>query len=372
MESSQTFLYLKIAESVRRLIASGELGPGDRLPPVREMAGRWGCTAGTVSRAYATLAREGLTEGHRGSGTRVALSALRPERPVWQWASLVNRADQYLLEAISSGHTAEQADAALDLAVSRWRDLQEREAAPPAARPADEDQLRFVGSHDLLIESLARQLAQQSTAATLSVEYAGSLGGLMALAQHKADLAGAHLWDETTDSYNLPFVRRLMPGRRLALLTLAHRSLGLVLAAGNPQGLERLEDLARPGVRLVNRQPGSGTRVWLDAQLRAMDIEPKSVRGYEREEMTHLAVARAVAEEEATVGLGIYAAAAAHGLSFAPLTQERYDLVFPEEVWNTTAAQQLAEVVRSPRLKESISALGGYDTSETGRETWVP
>lgn len=369
MNGLESHLYLEIAESVRRRIASGELKPGDKLPPVREMARSWGCTPGTVSRGYAQLAREGLVVGHRGSGTRVQPNALHAERPTWQWVSLVNRAEQFLLDAVGSGYTPAQAESALSVAISRWQELQRGEVPDPRPEPSvGEAALRFAGSHDLALELVARLLAEQAPQIQLGIEYVGSLGGLMALAQHEAEIAGAHLWDEATDSYNVPFVRRVLPGCRVTLLTLAHRSLGLITLLGNPQEIEGVGDLARPGVRLVNRQPGSGTRVWLDAQLRALGISPETVPGYEREELTHLGVARAVDAGEATVGLGIYAAASAYGLDFVALTRERYDLVFPEAVWGLPAAQALVEVIRSPRFEEAVVALGGYDTSETGKE----
>ena len=372
MKKPDTFLYLEIAESIRRRIASGELQAGDRLPPVREMARRWGCTPGTVSRAYAQLAREGLVAGHRGGGTRVMPSALGAEQTAWQWVALVNRAEQFLLEAIGRGNTPAQAESSLSVAISRWRDLQ-REGMPqsrpePAVAAAE---LRFAGSHDLAVDLMARMLTEGTPEVRLSVEYVGSLGGLMALARNEAEVAGAHLWDEAADTYNVPFVQRLLPGRRVALLTLAHRSLGLITPPGNSQELQGLPDLARPDVRLVNRQSGSGTRVWLDAQLKTLGILPESVPGYEREELTHLAVARAVDQGEATVGLGIHAAAAAYGLGFVSLTKERYDLVLPEAVWDSPAAQALRTVVRSTRFKEAVIVLGGYDTSETGREMWI-
>jgi len=372
MKSSETFLYQEIAEALRRRIASGEFQPGDKLPSVREMARRWDCTPGTVSRAYAQLAQEGLVEGYRGGGTRVTSSGLHPERPIWGWASLINRAEQFLLEALSSGHTPDQAESALAVAVARWQELQGKGTPPPSPKPGSKTtELRFAGSHDLTVELLGRMLVEASPAAQLSVEYVGSLGGLMALARDEAEVAGSHLWDEGTDTYNLPFVQRLLPGRRVVLLTLLHRSLGLITPSGNPQGLQELADLTQSDARLVNRQSGSGTRVWLDAQLKALGIAPKSVQGYEREELTHLAVARAVEQGEATVGLGIYAAAAAYGLGFVPLTQERYDLVFPETVWNSAVAEALVQVIRSNQFKASVAALGGYDTSKTGQETWA-
>jgi putative molybdopterin biosynthesis protein len=140
---------------------------------------------------------------------------------------------------------------------------------------------------------------------------------------------------------------------------------------GNPQQLRSLADLTQPDVYLVNRQVGSGTRVWLDAQLKQLNILPERLPGYQREELTHLGVASAVAQGEATVGLGIYAAAAAYGLGFIPLTQERYDLIFLETAWRSPAAQALVKLIRSPRFKEAAAALGGYDTTQTGQEVWV-
>jgi molybdate-binding protein/DNA-binding transcriptional regulator YhcF (GntR family) len=369
---AESFLYQEIAESLRRRIASGEFQPGDKLPPVRKMAKRWNCTPGTVSRAYAQLTQEGLVEGRRGGGTRVSPNALEPERPLWGWAKLVNRAEGFLLESLSSGHSPAQAESALAVAIARWHETQQQGIpGTEFARAPEPGTLRFVGSHDLTVQLWARMLGSEISGVQFSIEYVGSLGGLMALARHEADVAGIHLWDETTDSYNIPFVRRLLPGRRIALLTLAYRSLGLIIPAGNPQELKSLADLIQPDVRLVNRQSGSGTRVWLDAQLKGQGIAPEAVQGYEREELTHLGVAQAVERGEASVGVGIFAAAAAYGLDFIPLTQECYQLVMRESVWHSPGGQALAEVVRSSRFKEAVASLGGYDTSESGQETWV-
>ncbi len=376
MTDTNTFLYQEIAESLRRRIAAGELAPGARLPSVRDLAERWQCTPGTVSRAYRALADEGLVTARRGSGTHVAPNLLQPERPQWQWAALVNRAEQFLLEALSAGHTPPAAAAALSVAVSRWEALQhesQSEAAGDAGHgpAAGEAPFRFAGSHDLAVDLLRGLLEEAAPAVHFSVEYAGSLGGLMTLARGEADVAGAHLWDAASDSYNLPFVRRLFPGRRVALVTLVHRSLGLILPADNPQEVNALSDLTGSGVRFVNRQTGSGTRVWLDARLEALDIDPATIAGYEREEATHTSVARAVHEGQATAGLGIHAAAAAYGLDFVGLARERYELVMPEQVRSTPPARALVEVIQSRRFREAVDALGGYDTAETGHERWV-
>lgn len=357
-------LHQQIAESLRRRIAAGDLVPGERLPPVRETAGRWGCAPGTAGRAYAQLAREGLVEGYAGGGTRVRPGPLHPREPGLAWAELVNRAEGFLLEALGEGRSASQVEAALGLAVARWGDLQRKAAPAPPATEAGAG-LRFAGSHDLAFELLGEMLAPGVLA---SIEYVGSLGGLIALARGEADLAGSHLWDSPTDSYNLPFISRLLPGRRVAVLTLAHRALGLITQPGNPLGLTGLADLAGPGVRFVNRQAGSGTRVWLDAQLHRAGLEPAALAGYEQEAPTHLAVARAVRDGDADAGLGIAAAAHADGLGFAPLVTERYDLVLPEEAWATPPARAVRDMVRSPAFATAVADLGGYDTSQTGEE----
>jgi molybdate-binding protein/DNA-binding transcriptional regulator YhcF (GntR family) len=368
-------LFVEIAESIRQLIASGELEPDGKLPAVREMAQRWGCSPGTVHRAYALLAQEGLIVGHGGSGTRIVSSLLQPRPATWRWAALVSRADEFLLFAVSNGHTPAQAEAALSLAVARWQELQT--PGEPEARQSPSRELRFVGSHDLAVELLPRLLedhlrgTQQAGAFSLSVRYVGSLGGLMALARNEADLAGIHLWDTATGTYNTPFVQRVLPGRRVALVGLVSRQLGLIVPPGNPQQVQRLTDLAKLGARMVNRQAGSGTRVWLDAQLKALGIAPDAIAGYETSETSHLAVARTVARREATVGLGIQSAATAYALDFVPLTQERYDLVVPAETWDTAPMQALVEVIHSEAFRNVVLALGGYDLGITGQVSWI-
>ena len=283
------------------------------------------------------------------------------------------------------------------MAIARWEELKssgtptsgvpgEDKSGPPlgtplpkkwqdsASRPDGVGQaqlLRFVGSHDLAVELLPQLLTHRSPGLVLSLEYAGSLGGLIALARKEADLAGIHLWDAASNGYNVPFVQRILPGQRVVLLTLFHRSMGLMVRPGNPGQLKTVADLTNPDVHLINRQAGSGTRVWLDAQIRALGKEPEAIPGYSDVESTHLAVARRIAEGGATVGLGIQAAAAAYGLDFVPLTQERYDLVMPHEIWNTAPARSLVEVVRSPEFRNTVLTLGGYNLTATGQEVWL-
>ncbi len=360
-----TNLYQEIAESLRQAILYGELKPGDELPPVRDMSVRWNCAPGTVQRAYSELARQGLVTSRPGQGTRVTAPAAPEPLSALRRASLANEAEAFLLRLLSSGYGVDEVEQAVRLALDRWRVMADD------IEPAAERVIRFVGSHDPSIAMVADHFRTLLPGYTLHITFAGSLGGLIALAEHKADLAGSHLWDEETDAYNTAFVRRLLPGQRTALLTLAHRRLGLIVAVGNPAGIAGLSDLTRPSLRLINRQPGAGTRVWLDAQLRRAGIDPRGIAGYETAVMTHTDVARAVADGRADTGIGIEAAARAFGLDFVFLTRERYDLVIPESTWDTEPVQYLATWLSSDAACTLFSRMAGYDTHDTGRVSWV-
>jgi molybdate-binding protein/DNA-binding transcriptional regulator YhcF (GntR family) len=362
----KTPLYQQIAESIRQQIMYGSLGPGDELPTMREMAEQWGCAPGTVQRAYNDLTRQGLVVSRPGAGTHVA--PLKPAEAVntpLRRATLVNQAEAFLLSMLGAGYTPREVEQALGFALDRWRATADEPVEPP------EDVLRFVGSHDPAVVLLAGVVADQAPGYALSLTFAGSLGGLIALTRREADIAGCHLWDAETNTYNQPFVRRLLPGRRLALLTLAERRLGIITAPGNPLGIDGLAALARPGLRFINRQPGAGTRVWLDAHLHPAGVDPGALEGYEDEVRTHSEVASAIVERRADAGLGIEAAALAYGLNFAPLTRERYDLVIPREVWDTPPTQAIAAALESDDFKTAINNLGGYDTTRTGELVWI-
>jgi putative molybdopterin biosynthesis protein len=224
-----------------------------------------------------------------------------------------------------------------------------------------------IGSHDLALDLLSNALARRTPGASLASANVGSLGGLLALARGEAHVAGSHLLDEQTGEYNVSYIQRHLNGRRVVLLHLAGRVQGLIVARGNPRGINSLSDLARPNVQFVNRQRGSGTRVLLDYELRKMGIDPGRVVGYEREHYTHLAVGADVASGAADVGLGILAAARALELDFVPLFNEQYQLVIPREHYESPALEPLLQIMRDRAFGAEVAALGGYDVTDMGR-----
>jgi len=358
-------LYQQIVESIRQEILSGALQPGSRLPAIRSMTEHWQCNVGTVLRAYQELARMGLVISHAGKGTSVVDRLPDQDQTPLRRAVLFNRTESFLLEIMTAGYSPDEIELSLRVALDRWRIF----SSQPDEIPLHV--LRFVGSHDPAMSLIAARYHEVTSKFSLNLSFTGSLGGLIALAEKKADIAGCHLWDENTDTYNEPFISKLLPGQKVALLTLANRHVGLILPRGNPLGITSLLDMTKAGLRFVNRQSGSGTRVWLDAQLRRSGIDPAGLTGYQDEKMTHSEVARAVSMGQADVGLGVETTALSFGLDFQRLTTERYDLVIPAERWELESVQALRRWLATDQAKTAIDELGGYDTTATGSVSWI-
>ena len=229
--------------------------------------------------------------------------------------------------------------------------------------------LVILGSDDRALDLLAVRLREDETGPDVITMAMGSLEGLIALRHGVGHVAGCHLFDAESGDFNRSYARALFPGRALMLITLAHRQQGLIVPPGNPRALRDLAGAVSDGARLVNRNRGSGTRVWLDRLLAGGGVDPIRVAGYEDEVMTHDAAARAVAEGTADVALGILPAANALGLGFVPLVEERYDLVTPREHFESGMLAPLIGLLNDEAFKREIDDLGGYVTRETGAVT---
>jgi putative molybdopterin biosynthesis protein len=194
----------------------------------------------------------------------------------------------------------------------------------------------------------------------------GSRAALEALARGEAHLAGVHLYDPGSGTYNEPWIRRLVPFP-CTRIRFAVWQQALVVRAGNPLGIRGPADLARPGLRFLNRDAGSGSRVLLDDRLHAAGVPGEAIPGYlETAASTHMAVAEAVTSGLADAGVAIQAAAQAYGLGTVPLAQESYELVIPDHFLDLPAVQALLDQLRRPGVRAQIEALGGYDAAAIG------
>ena len=229
---------------------------------------------------------------------------------------------------------------------------------PKTQKPA----VIFSGSHDLALEGIAEHLEKHVTLLSMPV---GSLDGLVNLRQGLCQISGSHLLDESGE-YNTPFVRHLFPDRDVEIVTLAYRTQGLMFSNGNPKGIRKIADIAKANVRFVNRNAGSGTRLWLDAELRKLKIPAENVNGYEKVVKTHTEAAVLISANKADAALGLQAAAHRHGLDFIPLFEERYDLVLPRE--NEPTLLPLLDYLQTANFRIELNALTGYNSAHSGEQ----
>lgn len=234
------------------------------------------------------------------------------------------------------------------------------------AEPPENGQMVVLGSDDLALDLLARMVNEKINGPRLYTLPVGSLEGLIYLREKFCQISGCHLFDCENGEYNLPFVRHLFSEERMCLVTLSHRQQGFMVRPGNPLQITGFSDLKRPDLIFINRKPGSGTRMWLDQNVRALGMTPEEINGYDHEVLTHSEVGQAVVNGTADVGLGIYAVASSLGLDFIPLFSERYDLVMRDEIFNCLLFHPILEILRSSGFRQAVESLGGYDTTHTG------
>jgi molybdate-binding protein/DNA-binding XRE family transcriptional regulator len=212
---------------------------------------------------------------------------------------------------------------------------------------------------------LADHVRRRHPGMDLICQASNSRVALDTVARDEAHVAGLHLLDPATGEYNRPFARERL-GSDVHLVTFAIWEQGLMVGPGNPHRIRGAGDLARTGLRIVNREAGSGARALLDAELERAGIDPGDVRGYETVVSSHLAAAEAVSAGLADATIGARVAAQALGLDFVLLTEERYDLAIPNRFFRLDPVQALLETLTSPLFRREIDAFGGYDVAPMG------
>ena len=234
-------------------------------------------------------------------------------------------------------------------------------------RPADRAEALFVISgQDVVLDILSNYLHQNGIGADRC--YLSSFEGLLALYEKKVDAAACHLYAVDEKSFNVPYVKRLMPGVKAVLVNISYRKQGFYVAAGNPKEIRGWRDLARRDVSILNRRPGSSARILLDGQLCRMDLDPRQIKGYEREMKSHLTMAAAIADGEADLALGTERISRQiDGLDFIPLLEERYDLVLRRDAMDTPAVEAILEILRSAAFKKEIRHFTGNDYRDMGK-----
>ena len=224
----------------------------------------------------------------------------------------------------------------------------------------------IICGQDLILDVLSNYMRLHGVPALRA--YIGSYDSLVSLYRNKVNVASAHLLDSDTGTYNIPYVRRLLPGIPTVVIHLTCRMQGLYVQKGNPKGITTWADFGRDDITMINREYGAGSRVLLDENLKLLGIYGSSIKGYDNETQSHLAVASAVSSGKADVAVGNEKIARqVDNIEFIPLQKERYDLVIRKEDLHTTEIETLLKIIRSNAFKNEFGHIGGYDTSEMGK-----
>jgi putative molybdopterin biosynthesis protein len=222
------------------------------------------------------------------------------------------------------------------------------------------------GSDDPSLGILHDLYEAQTQPASFFMTTVGSSGGLAAIRSGVADFATAHLLEPARASSDETGTLGLFPVDAV-VVELFYRELGLLVPPGNPKGIKSIRDLARPKLQIINRQNGSGTRIYLDQELAHARLSGKKISGYETVVATHLEVGLRILRGAADVGLATRTTAQLLGLDFISLTRERFDAVIPKKRFFLHGIQVLLGTLGSRKFRQQVEALGGYDASESGR-----
>ena len=220
---------------------------------------------------------------------------------------------------------------------------------------------------DIILDLITRYLETDTGRFPVLRSFEGSYNGLYSLYHGSVHLTTVHLWDPESNQYNIPYVKRLLPGIPSVLVHLVSRYQGFYVAKGNPKGIQGWEDLKRSDITMINREKGSGTRILLDGHLKRLGVSGSTIPGYHRESTSHLAIASTVARGGADIGLGNEKSALqVSGIDFIPLQAEQLDIVFRKEDMDRPEFKAIVEVINSKEFKQELSGIGGYVLDRIG------
>ncbi len=223
----------------------------------------------------------------------------------------------------------------------------------------------LVAGCDPGISVLARHV--QPAGVEMVLAHRNSSQALTLLKEGCVHVAGTHLRDEASGESNLPEIGRLFSRNAVAVISFAVWEEGIVTARGNPKAIRGIEDFARADLSMVNREPGAGSRMLLDARLKRARIHPRAVRGYDRIAPGHLPAAWQIYSGAADCGIATRAAARMFGLGFIPLVTERYDLAIRRQHLDLPGIQALLDTLNRSNFRRELESLGGYDTKAAGQ-----
>lgn len=222
----------------------------------------------------------------------------------------------------------------------------------------------IISGQDVVLDILANHLNHSDVNTARS--YLSSFEGLLSLYEGRVHVVACHLFDG--ERYNESYVKSLLPGIPAVLLNISYRTQGFYVQKGNPMGVQGWDDLKREDISILNRRAGSSARILLDTQLKHMGVSASKLKGYDKIMRSHLTMAAAIAEGEATLAIGTERISRQiEGIDFIPLMEERFDLVIKKEMLDSAPVQKLVEILNSPTFAQEIAHFSGNDYRDLGK-----
>ena len=223
------------------------------------------------------------------------------------------------------------------------------------------------GSNDPILDMLHTYMRKSCPEFYIFSANTGSTDGLRALNMGYTDLAWSHLLDPKSGEYNIPFLSTYLPNVKPIVVNLFQRDLGFLVAPTNPFHIRGFADLTQKGIRFINRQKGSGTRILLDHHLKRLKIPTSRIQGYEREVYTHFEVGLSILSKEADAGIATIAVSKLLGLPVIPITQESFDMILDQATFFEKDIQDFIKILNAKEIRKRIQRLGNYAFKNSGK-----
>ena len=194
----------------------------------------------------------------------------------------------------------------------------------------------------------------------------GSTEGLRLMSESRSDVAWCHLFDPDTGTYNIPYISSRMADKKIAVIHLFYREIGLLVSPDASKNIKKFEDIAS-GIKFINRQKGSGIRIFLDYNLKKSGIDSSAITGYENEVNTHFEIGLSILSGKADAGISSVAISKLLGLPFVPLARESFDMVVGKDTFFEKGIRAFIESLQSKKFRKTVEPLGDYDFADSGK-----
>ena len=256
--------------------------------------------------------------------------------------------------------------------VDEWLNLDARNSvempdeAAKSKQAQDKNYILAAGSNDPILDILLNNISIIDPEINIFSCSTGSTEGLRLLENGFTDISFCHIFDPETEEYNIPFIKSYFKDKKIAVIHLFYRDIGFVTHPKNEKAVTGFNELKKRGLKIINRQPGSGTRLLLDYNLEKLGIDPTSIKGYENEVNTHFEVCMEIMSGEADTGIATITAAKLFNLSFSPIRKESFDMVLPHSTFFDKTVQTFIKVLKSDEFRKRISHFSEYDFTDSG------